>query len=141
VLNYKQIKILNKIEATGDKNYAKYNKDIYEPYIKRLVRYYESHPKNKQFSYPHFIPRKFFLTVVDIMPNLKKKYWHGPRETTLDNEITKDELNKTAEVVTNISNQMPDPTKVMNAYFKDIHNNTYQNIVNQIIEEVTPSEL
>jgi hypothetical protein len=139
--NDKQIKILNKIEAIGDKNYAKYNKDIYERYIKRLVRDYESHPKNKQFRYPHFVPRKFFLTVDDIMANLKKKYWNASSGTTVDNEITKDELNKTAEVDTNISNQMQDLSEVMNAYFKDICNNTYRNKIIQIIKEVTPSDL
>jgi hypothetical protein len=118
-LNDKQIKILNKIEATGDKNYAKYNTEIYEPYVKGLVRDFENRPKNKQFSYPHFIPRKFFVTVDEIMPNLKKKYWHGPRGTRLANEITEDELNN----------------------FKEIPNNTYRNTVNKIFREVTPTEL
>jgi hypothetical protein len=141
MLNDKQIKILNKIEATGDKNYVKYNKDINDPYVKGVIDKYETRLKNKQFSYPHFIPRKFFVSVADIMPNLKKKYWHGPRGTRLDNEITEDELNKMAEVVTNISNQTQEPDAEMNAYFKDISNNTYRNTINKIIREVTPTEL
>jgi hypothetical protein len=141
MLNDKQIKILNKIEATGDKNYAKYNTEIYEPYFKGLVSDYESRPKDKQFSYPHFIPLKFFVTVDDIMPNLKKKYWHGPRGTWLANEITEDELNKMAEIVTNISNQIQELDAAMSAYLKDVPNNTYRNSVNKIIREVTPTEL
>jgi hypothetical protein len=40
MLNDKQIKILNKIEATGDKNYKKFNDEIYEPYVKGLVSDY-----------------------------------------------------------------------------------------------------
>jgi hypothetical protein len=142
MLNDKQIKILNKIEAAGDKNYAKYNKEIYEPYvIKGLVRDFENRPKEKRFSYPHYIPRKFFVTADDIMPNLKKKYWHGPRGTRLPNEITEDELNKMAEVVTNISNQTQEPDAVMSAYLKDVPNNKYGNTVNKIIREVTSTEL
>jgi hypothetical protein len=68
------------------------------------------------------------------MPNLKKKYWHGPRGTLLDNEITEDELNKIAEVVTNISNQTQEPDVVMNAYFKDVQNYIYRNTFNKIIK-------
>jgi hypothetical protein len=125
MLNDNQIKILNKIEATGDKNYVKYNKDIYDPYVKGLVSDFEKRSDDKQFSYPHYIPRKFFVTVNDIIPKLKKKYWHGPRGTRLANEITEDELDKMANVVTNISNQIQEPRITMNAYFKDIRNNEY----------------
>jgi hypothetical protein len=106
-----------------------------------LVSDFEKRPENKQFSYPHYIPRKFFVTVNDIMPNLKKKYWHGPRGTWLDNEITEDELNKMDEVVTYISNQTQEPDAAMSAYFKEIPNNEYRSSVNKIIKEVSSKEL
>jgi hypothetical protein len=80
MLNENQTKILNRIKANGDKNFPKYNKDIYEPYVKGQVSNYESRSKDKQFSYSHFILGKFFVTVADIMSNLKKKYWHGLEE-------------------------------------------------------------
>jgi hypothetical protein len=118
MLNDKQIKILSKIEATGDKNYKKYNDEIYNPYVKGLVSDFEKRQEDKQFSYPHYIPRKFFVTVADIMPNLKKKYWHGPGGIWLDNEITEDKLSKIAEVVINILNQTQEPNAAKNAYLR-----------------------
>jgi hypothetical protein len=44
-------------------------------------------------------------------------------------------------VITNISNQTQEAHAAMSEYFKDIPNNKYRNTVNQIIREVTPTEL
>jgi hypothetical protein len=32
------------------------------------------------------------MTVADILPNLKKKYWHGPKGKQLANEMPEKEL-------------------------------------------------
>jgi hypothetical protein len=37
-LNDEQIKIFNRIEVSGNKNYAKYNEEIFEPYVKGVSR-------------------------------------------------------------------------------------------------------
>jgi hypothetical protein len=104
-LTEKQIKMLNRIEAAGDTNYETYNTGVYEPIMQSIISDYEKRPENKRFSYPHFIPKKFFVTIDDIMPNLKKKYWHGPKGTPLPNEKSLTELQNMAEVLENISNQ------------------------------------
>jgi hypothetical protein len=56
------------------------------------------------------------VIIDDIMPNLKKKYWYGFIGTQLANEKTEDELNKMAEVVTNISNQTQKPSEEMKIF-------------------------
>jgi hypothetical protein len=45
------------------------------------------------------------VTVDDIMANLKKKYWHGPKGRPLPNEMSAQDLKDLAEVVENIANQ------------------------------------
>jgi hypothetical protein len=73
-LTEEQIKLLNRIEVSGDKNYEKYNEQIYKSFIKSFYDKYSAHSADKPFSYPHYIPKKFFVTVEDILINLKKKY-------------------------------------------------------------------
>jgi putative cell wall-binding protein len=104
-LTEQQIKMLNTIEATGDTNYKTYNEGVYQPIMQPIISKYESRPEDKRFSYPHDIPKKFFVTINDIIPNLKKKYWHRPKGTPLDNEKSLKELQDMAEVLENISNQ------------------------------------
>jgi hypothetical protein len=55
--------------------------------------------------------------------------------------MSTDELNKMAEVVTNISNQTQVPTNVMNVYFSKIPNNTYRSSVNKIRNIANDSKL
>jgi hypothetical protein len=126
-LTEKQIKMLNRIEASGDKSYETYNEQIYESFVKPMYDKYSARSADKPFSYPHCIPKKFFVTVEDILPNLKKKYWHGPKGTPLANE--------------NISNQTQEPSEAMNAYFKDILNNTFRKAVNNVINNASESDI
>jgi hypothetical protein len=49
------------------------------------------------------------VIAADILPNLKKKYWHGAKGKRLANEMSEVELNKLAEVVENIANQTQEP--------------------------------
>jgi uncharacterized protein YfaS (alpha-2-macroglobulin family) len=140
-LTEKQIKILNSIEASGDTNFATYNKDVYEPYVKDLVSGYESRPQNKRFSYPHYIPKKFFVTVSDILPNLKKKYWHGPKGKPLANEMSEADLNKLAEIVKHIANQTQEPDTAMQAYFDKIENNTFKSAVDDVFYNASAAEM
>jgi hypothetical protein len=140
-LTENQIKLLNRIEASGNKSYAKYNEQIYEPYVKPLYDQYAKRPADKPFSYPHYIPRSFFVTVGDILPNLKKKYWHGPKGTPLANEILERQLKEMAAVVENIANQTQDPDEAMNAYFSKIKNNTFKKAVNNVINNASQSDI
>jgi hypothetical protein len=140
-LTEKQIKMLNSIEASGDTNFATYNKDVYAPYVEPLLSKYENRPENKRFSYPHYIPKKFFVTVDDILPNLKKKYWHGAKGRPLANEMSETDLNKLAEVVENIANQTQEPDEAMNVYFSKIKDNTFKNAVNNVFNTSTDAEI
>jgi hypothetical protein len=140
-LTEQQIKMLNRIEATGDTNYATYNKDVYDKIMQPIVTRYESRPENKRYSYPHYIPKKFFVTIDDILPNLKKKYWHGPKGTPLTNEKSLQELLNMAEVLENISNQTEEPDEAMNAYFSNIKDSTYRKAVNNAIQNASAADI
>jgi hypothetical protein len=140
-LTEKQIKMLNSIEASGDTDFATSNEQVYEPYIKNLVSRYESRPADKRFSYPHYIPKKFFVTVNDILPNLKKKYWHGAKGKPLANEMSEADLNKLAEVVEHIANQTQESDEAMKAYFDKIQNNTFTSAVNNVFNTASDAEI
>jgi hypothetical protein len=140
-LTEEQIKMLNRIEASGDNNYATYHKDVYEPIIQPLISKYESRPADKQISYPHFIPKKFFVTVDDIMPNLKNKYSHGHNGTPFANEMPAQDLKDLTNFVENITNQTQEPDAAMKAYFDKISNNVYRKAVDNVYNNATQQDI
>jgi predicted solute-binding protein len=81
------------------------------------------------------------VTVGDILPNLKKKYWHDPKGRPLANEMTEADLNKLAEVVDNIANQTQEPDEAMNAYFSNIKNNTFKYAVNNVFNTANNEDI
>jgi hypothetical protein len=75
------------------------------------------------------------------MPNLKKKYWHGPKGTPLKNEMSAQDLEDLAVVVENIANQTQEPDEAMKAYFSQIKNNTFKSAIDDVFNNASADDI
>jgi hypothetical protein len=75
------------------------------------------------------------------MPNLKKKYWHGPKGSRLANEISEQDLKDLTAVEENISNQKHEPSEAMNIYISQIPNNTFKKAVDKVINNASSQDI
>jgi hypothetical protein len=101
MLGEKEIEIFNRLEARGDPDREKYNKEIYEPYLSKFVNRRGNMNKNT-YRLPEKIKTNN-ITPADVKKMIDAKYRWGSF-----NIKSEDDLKKLYEVAENVFNNMED---------------------------------
>jgi hypothetical protein len=140
-LGPKEIELFNRLESRADPDKLRYNKEIYEPYLKKFV---ERGANMKGYRLPEMI-KSNYVTLDQVKEMINDKYKRGDFSIK-----SKEDLEKLYEVTENVFNHMEDPNDSLNTVsasnynrdltkrLYDIANNVspqqYQNIVNQNVK-------
>jgi hypothetical protein len=104
MLGEREIELFNRLEARGDPDKERYNKEIYEPYLSKFV---QRGANMKKYRLPKMI-KPNYVTPQQVKKMIDDKYRRGNFNINSDEEIKK--LYKVAE---NIFNNMEDPQDSM----------------------------
>jgi hypothetical protein len=128
-LDNEGVGIMNYLKAYGDENAERYNKNVFEPYLRN---------KLVDTSGGGFVRLEFistdFITVQNVADLLKKKF-----QTNAVVKKTDTDINKMIQLATNVINKVANPTQTLNTLAKSPANNKIitemANITNSLTDD------
>jgi hypothetical protein len=120
------VELMNYLKAYGDENTERYNKNVYEPYLRnKLVD-----TSGDGFVRPDFINTNF-IAAQNVAALLKKKF-----QTNAEVKKSDTDVNKMIQVATNVINKVANPTQTLKTLAKSPANSKiiteFSNITNNL---------
>jgi hypothetical protein len=133
-LGDREIEIFNRLEARADPDKERYNKAIYEPYLKKFVNRGANMNKD-MYRLPEMI-KPNYVTPEQVKRMIDDKYRRGQF-----NIKSEDEIKKLYEVTENVFNHMEDPEDVFKTVSAKDYNRNLTNKLYEISNNVGPQQL